>query len=548
MRIDVIDTVAGFDAVRENWDLVYRDDPDAQHFLSWTWLKDFLGHRGRWFVLALREREPDASYVAFFPLRLITKFDEQNALFYDEIVMGGNYSADYTGLIVMGGYEQKAIDGFAAYLKQQNWTHLRLEHFSGPPERREKMILALQGPLVMFRDNTPTGKDDIDNRICPIVSLPTNWDDYLEQKMSSQTRQKLRRFLRKLDGDEGYRITTATAETIDRDLTILFDFWRTRWTERKGPERTERLINSTREMLMDCFNSGTLDVPVFWFGEQPLGVLANIIDRQKKTILFYITGRDENWKTPSPGLVLHGYCIRRAIEDGFRFYDFLRGNEPYKYVFGADERHISYTLFRTRDGRNLGGVLHPRSVKYVYEQALEMYRRGERAKAEAVFKQIQHSSPGHLGAEFGLANLLFDRGKLTEALTAYRSLLERTTEPLPVALRLGDTQLALKLYEEAVRTFRRIGEQAPHVVQARYKEGVALIATRRFTEAEAVFAAIQNIHTDDPIAIPYTELAAVALERLRQHNATPVPDEQMSEGMMGLRSKRGGEKRRPRMH
>ncbi|MBE1504649.1 GNAT family N-acetyltransferase [Rhizobium viscosum] len=548
MRIDVIDTVAGFDAVRDNWDQVYRDDPDAQHFLSWTWLRDFLGHRGRWFVLALRERERDAPYVAFLPLRLLTKLDEQSGLFYDEIVMGGNYSADYTGLIVMPGYEQKAIAGFAAYLKQQNWTHLRLEHFSGPPERRDKIIQALQGPLVMFRDNALASHDNIDNTICPVVFLPASWDDYLDQKMSSQTRQKLRRFLRKLDGDEGYRITMATPETIDRDLTILFDFWRTRWTERKGLERTERLINSTREMLMDCFKSGTLDVPVFWFGEQPLGALANIVDRPKKTILFYITGRDENWKTPSPGLMLHGYCIRRAIEDGFLFYDFLRGNEPYKYVFGADERRISYTLFRTRDGRNLGGVLHPRSVNYVYEQALEMYRKGEKGKAEIVFTQVLQSSPGHPGAEFGLANLLFERGKLTEALAAYQLLLERTAEPLPIALRLGDTQLALKLYEDAALTFHRIGEQAPHVVQARYKEGIALIAARRFTQAETVLAAIRDIHTDDPAAIPYTEFASVALGRLRQHIAALEADEQIPEGMMGLPGKRGGEKRRPRMH
>ncbi len=549
MRIDVIDTVAGFEAVRDNWDQVYRDDPDSQHFLSWTWLKDFLSHRGRWFVLALREREPDSTYVAFFPLRLVTKLDAQSGLFYDEMVMGGNYSADYTGFIVMPGYEQNAISGFAAYLKEQNWTHLRLEHFSGPPERREKMILALQGPLVMFRDNTPTSHDNIDNRICPVVSLPDSWEDYLEQKMSSHTRQKLRRFLRKLDGDEGYRITRATPETIDRDLTILFDFWRKRWTGRKGEERTERLITSTREMLMDCFRSGTLDLPVFWCGEQPLGVVANIIDHAKKTILFYITGRDEDWKTPSPGLVLHGYSIRRAIEDGFRFYDFLRGNEPYKYVFGADERLISYTLFRTRDGGNLGGVLHPRSISYVYQQALDMYQKGEKGKAETVFKQVLQSSPDHVGAEFGLANLLFDRGKLTEALAAYLALLERSNEPLPIALRLGDTQLALRLYDDAARTFHRIGEQAPHVVQARYKEGVALIAARRLTEAEAVLAAIQDIHTDDTSAVPYTQLAGVALGRLRQHNAEPAAEEQMPKGgMMELSSKRGGEKRRPRLH
>ncbi|MGO7778212.1 GNAT family N-acetyltransferase, partial [Rhizobium johnstonii] len=95
-------------------------------------------------------------------------------------------------------------------------------------------------------------------------------------------------------------------------------------------------------------------------GDQPLGALANIIYRQKKAILFYITGRDENWKTQSPGLILHGYCIRRAIEHGFKTYDLLRGNEPYKYMFGVEERRISCTLFRTSNGQNLHGVLNPR--------------------------------------------------------------------------------------------------------------------------------------------------------------------------------------------
>ncbi|MGO7208040.1 GNAT family N-acetyltransferase, partial [Rhizobium ruizarguesonis] len=198
-----------------------------------------------------------------------------------------------------------------------------------PAGRREKMIEALQGPEVMFRDSSPKNSENIDNTICPIVPLPASFDDYLEQRMSSQTRQKLRRFLRKVEGDDLYRITMATAETINRDMDILFNLWRTKWSTRKGAERTERLIITTREMLMDSFNSGNLDVPVLWYGDQPLGALANIVDRQKKAILFYITGRDENWKTPSPGLILHGYCIRRAIEDGFKSYDFLRGNEPY---------------------------------------------------------------------------------------------------------------------------------------------------------------------------------------------------------------------------
>ncbi|MBY5819327.1 GNAT family N-acetyltransferase [Rhizobium leguminosarum] len=550
MRIDIIDTIAGFEAVRENWDQVFLEDPDAQHFLSWIWLKNYLSRRRRWFILALRERDPEAPYVAFFPLRLITHLNEKTGLFYDEIIMAGNFAADYTGFIVRPDYEHHAIAGFASFLKHQNWTDLKLEYFSGPAGRREKMIEALQGPEVMFRDSSPKNSENIDNTICPIVPLPASFDDYLEERMSSQTRQKLRRFLRKVEGDDIYRITMATAETIDRDLDILFNLWRIKWSARKGAERTERLIITTREMLMDSFNCGNLEVPVFWHGDQPLGALANIVDRQKKAILFYITGRDENWKTPSPGLILHGYCIRRAIEHGFKTYDFLRGNEPYKYMFGAEERRISCTLFRTRNGQNLHGVLNPRSIRFVYEQALDMYRNGARSKAEIAFNQVLQSAPGHTGAEFGLANLLFDRGKLTEALTAYKVLVEQAPDPTPIQMRLGDTQLALHQYEQAAETFRRVGEIGPHLIQAHYKRGIALAASKRLAEAEAVFAAIQDVHSDDPTSLDYAAKAGVALERLRSIaepavGKTDVVPETIARWNRGRQL---SERRRPRLH
>ncbi|MBB4231605.1 GNAT family N-acetyltransferase [Rhizobium mongolense] len=526
MRIDVIDTEAGFEAVREDWDRVYMDDPHAQHFLSWIWLKSYLFHRKRWFILALREREDRSPYVAFFPLRVTTQHDKKTGVFFDEIIMAGNFSADYTGFIAQPDYEHHAIAGFAAYLKRQNWTHLKLEYFSGPPERREALVRALQGPEVMFRDSSPRNPENIDNCICPVVTLPPSFDDYLEQKMSSQTRQKLRRFLRKVEGDDDYRITMATPETIDRDLDILFELWRTKWIGRKGKERTERLIGATRQLLMDSFKDGNLDVPVMWYGDRPLGALANIIDRQKKSILFYITGRDETWKTPSPGLILHGYCIRRAITDGFKTYDFLRGNEPYKYMFGPDERRISCTLFRTRSGRNLGDVIHPRSIRFVYDQALQMYRDGAKAFAEAAFRQLLETVPSHMGAEFGLASLMFEKGKLHEAEAGFTALIGRIDDPNPVYLRLGDTQLALGSYDEAARTFGRIIERSPYDAQAHYKQGVALAAAGRQPEAARVFAMVEQYNYDNPLQRKFAEKSREALRRIvsetEQAAAAPV--------------------------
>jgi CelD/BcsL family acetyltransferase involved in cellulose biosynthesis len=74
---------------------------------------------------------------------------------------------------------------------------------------------------------------------------------------------------------------------------------------------------------------------VLWREETPLGALASFVDPQKASLLFYIGGRDESVDNPPPGLVLHAHSIRHAIANGFRTYDFLRGNEGYKYSLGA---------------------------------------------------------------------------------------------------------------------------------------------------------------------------------------------------------------------
>ncbi len=41
--------------------------------------------------------------------------------------------------------------------------------------------------------------DGIDNSICPSVALPDDLDRFLETKVSSNTRQKIRRFLRQVE-------------------------------------------------------------------------------------------------------------------------------------------------------------------------------------------------------------------------------------------------------------------------------------------------------------------------------------------------------------
>jgi CelD/BcsL family acetyltransferase involved in cellulose biosynthesis len=42
----------------------------------------------------------------------------------------------------------------------------------------------------------------------------------------------------------------------------------------------------------------------------------------------------------SPGIVLLSYNIQHAIESGRTLFDFLQGNESYKYRMGGQDSHV----------------------------------------------------------------------------------------------------------------------------------------------------------------------------------------------------------------
>jgi hypothetical protein len=123
-----------------------------------------------------------------------------------------------------------------------------------------------------------------------------------------------------------------------------------KWGNRKG-ERLDSIQKIYRTMLMHCFSQGSLFLPVLWKGEIPLGALALLIDPEKRSLLFYVGGRDATVNNPPPGFVLYAYSIRYAIHHGFTTYDFLRGNESYKYSFGKKERRIRHIVVGARDVR-----------------------------------------------------------------------------------------------------------------------------------------------------------------------------------------------------
>ena len=87
-------------------------------------------------------------------------------------------------------------------------------------------------------------------------------------------------------------------------------------------------------------------------GPRIVGVIVGF--RWKETFSAYQSGWDPSYAASSLGSVLLHQAIRMASQSGVQTFDFLRGDEPYKYRFGAvDTFDRSYLLARGLSGRAL---------------------------------------------------------------------------------------------------------------------------------------------------------------------------------------------------
>ena len=60
----------------------------------------------------------------------------------------------------------------------------------------------------------------------------------------------------------------------------------------------------------------------------------------KNRLWGYNSGVDRNFMELSPGWVLLTYVLQWAADNGRAEFDFMRGDEEYKYRFGAINRHV----------------------------------------------------------------------------------------------------------------------------------------------------------------------------------------------------------------
>jgi CelD/BcsL family acetyltransferase involved in cellulose biosynthesis len=495
MRVDIIESVKALAEWRADWDAVYAADPEGQIYLSWMWMS-------KWLTVvplpkAILAAQPDASsaYVAFLPLTL--QVEERDGGFRNYINMGGNYAADYTGFICRPEFEETAIPAFADRIRQLNWTDLRLDYLCASDRRTALFLQGFDANAFEIVESERVDDDNINHTIAPFAALPESWDAYLSDRLSANTRQKLRRLLRQLDNADEFCVTHADASTIVRDFEILIRFWTEQWGPRKGAHLS-LILKQYRTMLRHAFDSGSLLLPVLWRGDRPVAALAILVDATKRMYHFFIGGRDKTFEGPQPGLMLHAHSIRHAIANGIGTYDFLRGDEPYKYSFGVEERRIKYIRVSTKDGTNLGGRLARRTVALALRKSGEHDKAGRTDQAERGYRQILEVEPHNADALYGLAKIVAKRGEDAAAIALFRTLLAVRPDLARAWFRLGRLLAANGAFADAAGAYCEGIEREPTMPGAYLELARILVELGQFDQAVAAFQAAPGSAAGSP--------------------------------------------------
>lgn len=499
MKVEFIDTHERFAELEASWRKVYAADPEASFFLSWEWLQrwlELLNHE--WLVLAVRE-DCGEEHVAFLPLRIRTH-GYSNGGCFTNFAMAGNRFADYTGFICHPQFYGDAIPALCNAIKSFRWGVVCFEGIRISELNLQRLLTCFPPEDFEIRKIMAVDPGDAtDNSICPFVELAATWDDYLAG-LSANSRQKLRRLIRTVEADPELKITHATEATFERDLDLLLTIWCKRWHSIKQ-ERTAKLAAIMRAVLISGFRHGHVMLPILWSGSRAVGALALLLDSEKRTMLFLVGAREQDFAKPQPGLTLHAHTIRHAIEHGYVRYDFLRGNEPYKFAFGAREGHITSLAVKAKGARVERGTLDWRSVPAALGQANTQVREHRIDEADTGYRQILSLNPAQPDSLLGCARVMNSRrdGKAAEcfSLKAIEALGNNADA---ARVELGRALILQGRHVAAEWVLARATAINPNNVAAHYQLGLVMEIVGRIDQAEECYQKAQSIDPEHPFA------------------------------------------------
>jgi CelD/BcsL family acetyltransferase involved in cellulose biosynthesis len=313
----------------------------SQPMRSWDWLATWWKHYGspdpaaagasnqpgehQLFVLSVYDEtaasDDDAELIGIAPWFLDCTAVKGRVLRW---LGSGETCTDHQSLICRPEHEDQVAAALADYLTSagEEWDRLELDSVDAEETAVGKLVHALQDRGCLVTRHAADA--------CWIVDLPTTWDEYLAT-ISKSHRKQLRQLERRVLESERVRWHLVTGDIeLDAAWPVLVDLHqrRRRTLGERGCFASRQFEAFHREVAQRLLAGNRLRVS--WLQLDGTPAAAEYHFASASATFAYQGGVDPDRLHAEPGRLSTILCLQRAIAEGHRQFDLLRGAEPYK--------------------------------------------------------------------------------------------------------------------------------------------------------------------------------------------------------------------------
>ena len=338
MNLEIYRQAAAFTALAGEWNKLLQRSTSNTIFLTWQWQATWWEHLGEGELLLLALRGDDGSLLGLAPLYLVETAPGQRRL----AVVGCVEVSDYLDIIAARGYEEAVYTALLDFLAGEEAPAWDSAVLCNLPESSPTCHLA-ESLAARYGFSARLKAQDV----CPVINLPATWEEYLSS-LDKKQRHELRRKMRRAEREaQIHWYIVGPEHDLSAEAEAFINLHQKSSAGKKGfmGERMKGFFRATMQRLA---GPGWLQLSFLEInGEKAASLLC--FDYRDE-ILVYNSGYDpQRYAHLSPGIVLLGHCIRHAIALRRARFDFLRGDEDYKFRFGAQETRIyQLTIYNER--------------------------------------------------------------------------------------------------------------------------------------------------------------------------------------------------------
>jgi len=309
------------------WDNLVINSKTATFFQTLDWLRLWIKHfGGNPKIFGVYENN---SLIGIAPFNVV---DDHIELLGTSPVLGEQLVSDFGDIIAKEGNE-KAV-----------WLAI-IKTINNLPAGKAGQQLTISNKFVInfIREDSPSlpslkemgGKME-ENDVAPYVDLPPTWDVYLA-RLDRHNRHELQRKIRKLEAEGAFKVCyEGEASDIDEFFRLM-----TLSNEQKRNFLSAKMRSFFHDIFATFLPKKLLTLCFLKLDSKNIAAVMGFTFN--KQFLLYNSGFDPSFGKFAPGFILKAYLIKHAIEQSFARFDFLRGNERYKYDLGGRQRKL-YTV------------------------------------------------------------------------------------------------------------------------------------------------------------------------------------------------------------